>query len=288
MKSQNIFKGLSLVALFVLTQQSAYAACTVTGMTGTGGEVVSCIGTDTNGYTGTPNGDDVIVQSSSNVSNTGVLNTIVTANGGDTITVNGGTVSSGGIAIAGGAQNDDIVINSGTVTATDHAIEGGGGNDTITVNGGSVTSTTGRAIRGRGGDDTITLNGGVITGNSVAINPNAGSDTVVIGGNVTINGSINGGNNGSNIDILKFSVSVFATEYQALSALLAAADPAAGSITINGFTYTWLNFENIENALGFIPVQVPTLSEWALYLLMALLALFGFHFSRKQAIRSNF
>jgi len=277
MQSPSLLKGISALFFVVwgLYSPELYAACTTTGAaTGTGGDIVVCNASDTDGYTGTVNGDDITVPAGATVSNTGTNDTIVTNGGGDTITINGGSVTSGGKAIRAGSGSDTITINSGTVTADSHAIEGQGGNDTIIVNGGNITSTTGRAIRGLGGNDTITLNGGTITGVTTAINANAGDDIVTIGGNVVVNGIIDGGNGGSNNDALVFTMAVPESQLNALQTALLAKNPANDSITINGLTYTWSNFEGIQADLIAI-APVPSLTMWSLLMLILLLGFLG-------------
>lgn len=118
----------------------------------------------------------------------------------------------------------------------------------------------------------------MITGNG-AIEAGSGDDLVEIGDNATINGLIDGG---SGNDTLRFSKAVPAADLAGLQSALATADPVSDSITINGETYTWEDFEIIEDNLKAAdPVaNIPSLQFWGMLLLIGLVLLFT-----RQAIR---
>ena len=153
--------------------------------------------------------------------------------GNDTITNYGvvtGSIAGDFVTGNGGADN---IINYGTVQQKimgDEAL-GAGGNDTIT-NRGVVEN----AINGEGGNDII-IN---------ADNGNGGADHILY---------LNGG---PGTDTLVFRYSSAAV-YNQVNAALVGQSPASGSITINGQTFTWFNFEQIRNdAPAGAPAPTPT------------------------------
>jgi hypothetical protein len=145
--------------------------------------------------------------------------------GDDTITVDAGAVvgsiygdNSGQTHITAVGGNDNITVN-GTVA---HDIQGEVGNDTITVGG-----TVGGTIDGGLGNDSVILKDGA----------NGGADN-----NLVVKGSE--GN-----DTLTFAFTITSeADYNALASIIAANTPG-GSISINGQTITWANFEQLVNAL---------------------------------------
>lgn len=306
MKKQ-LIKQAPLLGFFLLvTSQPVFADCAVTAPGGAagGGDVVACTGSDTDGYTGTGNGDDVSLPAGSSLTNTAGNDALSTAGGPDIVTVTGGAVTGvNADAVVLGGSGDTLTMDSGTIVGDTGGIRGNNGVDNITINGGTVSSlVSGPAITGNGGADNITINGGTINGagnaiqggsNADTINlnggtingditANGGGDNVTIGGNVVINGTING-NGGT--DTLSLALQVPASELAALQSELATKLPAGDSIIINGNTYTWTNFENISDDLSRI-VVVPTLQEWGLMLLVVLLGLFGFRNSKRKSFQA--
>jgi hypothetical protein len=175
-----------------------------------------------------------------NVINNGVVNVpqgdgIKSGNGSHLI-VNNGTITAGDNAIWGN-QGDDTFINNGIINGR---VFLGLDDDTVTNNGivnGTVSLSS--------GNDTVTNNGTV----NGAINLGAGNDTMTVRGVVT--GTMDGG---ADWDTLIFDMTVEGTssDLNALAREMAAANPAGGSITINGYTFTWVNFESLINLLRFI------------------------------------
>jgi hypothetical protein len=145
--------------------------------------------------------------------------------------------------------DDTIVIDAGAVV--DYGVYGDnsfeiqdsatGGNDTITVNG-----TVVRDVDGQVGNDNITIGGSV----GGTVNGGLGDDKVIL------NDGANGGadNNlvvtgGEGNDTLTFAFTITSeADYNALASIIAANTPS-GSISINGQTITWANFEQLVNAL---------------------------------------
>lgn len=191
-----------------------------------------------------------------------------TGNGGDDhITINGDIDCGGVCQVLGdgvtGDGGDDTIIVNGSV---DHSVygddvNGDGGDDTIVINGDVNGNVLGDNALGNGGDDEIIINGtvtGVFGDDSVGISGgndyievngevqgfldgNGGNDTVNLGDNAIVGAVMDGG---AGTDTLSFDA-ISQSDLDALGL-----DPAGGSITINGETYTWLNFEQLLGLLA--------------------------------------
>jgi hypothetical protein len=215
------------------------------GGNGSGNDVIINNGTtyglvgDTAGGDGS--GSDIII-------NNGTVSNITgdtfsgNASGNDNIantgTVQGDIVGDGGMVSSTGNDN---ISNSGYVEYSiygDDAFGIGTGNDTIDNSG-----TVNQNIDAGGGNDTV-INGGGVGGNIIA---GGGDDTVIIQGNGTVNGTIDGG---SGYDTLTFDLtSANPAQLEEWAAQIAAANPSGGTLTINGHTYTWVNFEELSTLL---------------------------------------
>ncbi len=158
------------------------------------------------------------------------------ANGGNDMLINNGTVGDdmdGDNARRNGG--DDLIINNGTVGGDIQAddnedVDGSvGGNDTIVINGTVEGSVDGDAGVKKGGDDLVILQNGANGGadHTLYINGNDGDDTLAF----------------------NFFVSD-QTEIDALKKEITAANPAKGSLTFNGQTFEWENFEHLDNAVA--------------------------------------
>lgn len=251
--------------------QTAYADCAVTGATGSGGEIVMCTGADTDGYDGTINGDDLTIPAGATVSRASG-DTVNLDDDDDVVLISGGSITSTVDAIEAGNGDDVITMTSGSVIGDSDGMRLGSGNDTLIITGGVVTGIDDQGIEGGSGNDYISISDAVITGDA-AIKTDSGDDVVEIGDNATINGIIDGG---SDIDTLSFSIMVPTGDLAALQSALATANPASDSIVINGETYTWVEFETIEDnliAAAAAPTSVPSLQFWGILLLMGLVLL---------------
>jgi hypothetical protein len=193
-----------------------------------------------------------------------------TGNGGDdSITINGdvtsGTVTVGqviGDGVTGNGGDDTIIVNGNV----DHSVwgddaGGDGGDDTIVINGDVNGNVLGDNALGNGGDDVITINGtvtGVFGDDSVGVSGgndyievngdvsgflegNGGNDTVNLGDGAIVGAVMDGG---AGTDTLSFDA-ISQSDLDALGL-----DPAGGSVTINGETYTWVNFEQLLGLLA--------------------------------------
>jgi hypothetical protein len=191
--------------------------------------------------------------------------------GNDTIIVNGAAIDvtgdSAGDGLTGDGGNDTIIINGSAGDVTGDDASGDGGNDTIIING-TVDYVIGDGVNGNGGDDTIiiTYDGfvlGDITGDCT-VTGDGGDDYIAIDGIVVgdVIGDCSGGAGGDDTVVINddgevdglidgedgFDTLAFDAITQAdLNAL--GLDPAAGSITIGGITYTWANFESLIGLL---------------------------------------
>jgi hypothetical protein len=215
--------------------------------------------------------DTIIVNGTTNAAVYGdFLNTNVNG-AADTITINGTVSSVEGDTTTGTAVNggDTITIN-GTVTGNvmgdtqafpSAADTNVAGNDTITVNGtvgGNVIGDNMGAIGTRiGGSDTIIINSTAqVTGNvNGEVNATVGgNDSVTISVGATVTGTISGGNVAGDFDTIIFSGTISdAAGYNQIQTFVSC-NPCSGSVTIDGHTYNFTNFEQLQNLLTlYIP-----------------------------------
>jgi hypothetical protein len=190
----------------------------------------------------------------------GVTNGIEGGVGNNTV-INTGTINA---LVRSGILNTGSVTNrpSGQIYGWSHGIEAGGN----ITNSGYTHGTLGHGILGSNGRDTIvnTAEGIASGGSGVGINAWGGNDIIENYG--LVEGDINGwlGNDriiiyggvvtgvisgGADRNTLVFAATVSAQDLASLSQRLADADPAIGSITINGVEYRWAYFSVIENKL---------------------------------------
>jgi hypothetical protein len=191
----------------------------------------------------------------------------------DIITINGsaaivyGDMSSGN-ATGGG---DTIIIN-GTVTGqvTGDSEAGAapvsnqvGGIDTIIINGtaGSVAGEDFLATDADvGGGDIIIINGSAQVNGNVSGEENAaigGNDEITVGVGAVITGIVSGGNAAGDFDTLTLTGNTSdVAGYNQVQALIGC-NPCNGSVTVDGNTYTFQNFEQLINLLMLINPGVP-------------------------------
>jgi hypothetical protein len=146
-------------------------------------------------------------------------------------------------AVSSGNGGSDTITIDGTVSLqlSGDSVRGRGGNDVITVAAtGSVGSIVGDGAN-FGGSDTISIAGTVVGNVDADGAPVGGNDTIILHTNALVGGIISGGG-GS--DTLVFTFSGDAAGDEVIAAILA--NPAAyasGSVTYNGYTYTWSGIE---------------------------------------------
>lgn len=226
--------------------------------------------------------------------------------GVDTITVHAGSLDAEEDAIDGDAQDDIITVNGGTLHGDEQAVDGGDGSDTITINGGILTSTDDEVVKGGAGNDIVSITGGSLTtpnedvidtdeGNDVVSIANAtlttldepdhvavqldiGNDQLTLGNGAVIVGNEDGLlDGGDGTDTLVFAMTVPQSDLAAVQAAIAAASPAGDSITINGLTYTWEDFETLVDQVEaeLSVTGIPALGLPGMVLLALILASVG-------------
>ncbi|MEO1668420.1 MAG: polymer-forming cytoskeletal protein, partial [Chloroflexota bacterium] len=169
---------------------------------------------------------------------------INTANGDDTITIESSVSTNGGGDFRPGNGNDVLLAEgdftrgiSGQSDPNNEFVEQGGGMDTVTVNG-EVTGD----VNTRDDIDIVTIGSDGTVGGNITTD----GDTVTVNGTVTGGISTGGGND---MVTLNQGASVGAT-------IDGDVDSKGGTITIQGETFTWANFDTLENNMSVIPSQL--------------------------------
>jgi len=167
----------------------------------------------------------------------------------------GNTLTNNGTIVVNGVDSDGMVAtdapvnvtNNGTIITTGAnsqgiSMESASGADVVTNNG-TITSNNAEAIVTGGGNDTV-VNNGTVNGD---IDTGTGNDTVTLGDG-PVNGTVIGG---SGYDVLRFGMTVPASQINALAAQIAAlsGDTGLHTLTINGNPYTWTEMEELVNML---------------------------------------
>ncbi len=208
---------------------------------------------------GDGSGNDIIINNGTAYAIIGDA-AIGNGSGSDTLINNGTVINIVGDTYDGNASGNDSITNNGYVSGNvygDGSFVTGTGNDTIDNAGvldgniygdedpnASLPSAPqpGDPVPGSGSDTII--NSGAVNGSIIA---GGGDDTVIIAGIGAVNGVIDGG---SGYDVLTFNLSTSnPEELQALAAQIAAANPAGGTISLQGRVYTWQNFEELSQIL---------------------------------------
>jgi hypothetical protein len=109
-------------------------------------------------------------------------------------------------------------------------------------------------------------------GDQYAVKMGKGDDTVRIGDRADIHGIIDCG---SGFDTIAFVMIVPPDQFLDTRTEIEAANPAGGTITINGFTYIWENCDLLLDNIQTIQ-EIPTLSEWGLIAMAGVLGIVGF------------
>jgi hypothetical protein len=153
-----------------------------------------------------------------------------------------GDVSGGNIGIY--MDGDGTITSDGSITATQHGIQGGNGSQQIDVSG-SINAPI--AVFAGEGNDTLHIHES--TEISGIIRMEGGDDTVQIGDNAVVPGTVFGGETAEvNGDVLIIgSDQVCGEDGQAVANAQAVntLDPNGGSVVYLGQTYTWAEFEQI-------------------------------------------
>lgn len=229
---------------------------------------------------------------------------IQTGVGVDTLTVNNSMIhgtTSDAIDLGGG--NNVINITDSVVTSdVSDALRTASGNDTVKISGSELKLLTAngvdRAIFTGSGNDRIDVENSFLRGGNsaqtlpLAIDMSNGDDTLTIGSGVILKALVddNQETNGaiqcrSGFDTIVFAMDVPEERLNFISGELAQADPAEGSITINGLFYEWFECEQLVNELNGVPNvrPIPTLSQWGLIAMAGIIGLAGFIAIRRRA-----
>ena len=196
-------------------------------------------------------GDDLIV-------NNGTINSAFEGGDGNDTLVNNGVANTTitGDNSEGLGNGNDSIINNGLVTQNivgDSDFEDSSGNDTI-INTGQVYGTIyGDSETANGSGNDLIVNSGTING---GIEAGGGDDYVALSNFGVVNGLVNGD---SGFDTLEFDIT--SSDYDQLlewADQIFAANPNGGTITLNGVTYTWANFEELVQLLNLAALNGNT------------------------------
>jgi hypothetical protein len=248
-------KRLLSLALFLISMlfgTEAFAICLP--FPTTGDDTIICTGSQTDVITDTGN-DHITVE-------TGTTLRSISSDAGDDTIINNGSISQDIYAGIG----SDLIVNNGTVELTldgDSRAFSGGGDDTIINNGTTMEIRADTSLYE--GNDVVINNGTVFrnihvgVGDALNVSPGPSNDIVVnngmVGGiiavylgddTVTLGGNANGGEDhylwiqgGLGYDTL-----ILAYDDPAVDEAVAA-NASSGSITVNGQTFEWTDFEQI-------------------------------------------
>jgi uncharacterized protein YhjY with autotransporter beta-barrel domain len=214
-----------------------------------------------------------IDSSDSNISitNNGTITLVGTGGGGEGIIVSGSnaiTINNSNlinVSVTGtddygvfidGTSSNVTITNTGTIEASGGStISSGvyGANESSEVsvtNSGSISGSTYGVYLGGDHSSLLTTTGGVITGGTDAIALAGTNDTVAIGGQSHISGTIEGdvANHGTPLsgNSLTFYLSgLNASQIAAFNSEIATAGTGAGTYTVGGDTYSWDSFGNV-------------------------------------------
>ena len=229
-------------------------------------------------------GNDRVVVDGGNL--TGGINTISTGADDDTVIVNAGNLIGAFDAIFTNGGNDSITINGGFLEAGNHPLSSGTGNDNVTVNDGTLQSVDPQAvIITDSGNDSVNLNGGTyLKGSDNVVDLGADNDVLTFGGDIELDGFVECG---EGFDTLVFAMDVRIDAVATITAQIQSKNPAGDSIVINEINYEWQNCEMLVPDLNGVPIvsTVPTLSEWGLISLAAVMGILGIVFYRRRFVQ---
>jgi len=209
--------------------------------------------------------DGIDIIGRGNVTNNGQINNNFSSNGvdvegGGTVTNNGQVNgnSSDGIDVEGSAA----VTNNGEVN--NNGSEGVDIEQGSLVNNGQINGNNGGGLQvefdGNLNDSFANNEGAEVVGTdgTVAIDMMGGNDQVTLHVKSTVVGTVDGG---ADFDTLTFQYeSTSEDELADFAALIASLNPAGGTLSFGGRTFTWVNFEDLQALLTLIilePVDGP-------------------------------
>ena len=265
-----------------------------------------------------PNPDTIGIQQDSNIESllidvtqgaeisVAVGNCINSGSDGDDINITDAVLSCENHCVDPMAGPDTVNINDGMMTCGNRCVTTGGGPDTVNVDGtvlncdgrgintsfnedivnvrNAVVNSVNSSIRTGGDNDVINVFESVLntSGPNATIQTDAGDDRVELGTGAVVNGLIDCG---SEFDTIIFEMDVPENELTFFSSQIALATVPDGSITINGLSYEWQDCELLVNELVGVPIEtkpIPTLSQWGLIAMAAILGVVGLLVSRKR------
>jgi hypothetical protein len=175
--------------------------------------------------------DGILGNNNNTLNNTGNINN----NGSDGVDINSGTVINGGQINHNGDRGVEFDSGSGTL-----------------INSGSIANNGGFQVSFTTGTDLVeNLPGGQIidTPGQVAIRFDGGNDTMIVHVNSLVVGTMDGG---PDFDTLTFTGPTDDEAGWAQVQAFSNCNPCAGTITLNGRSYTFTNFEALRNLLTLI------------------------------------
>ena len=207
------------------------------------------------------NGNDIINITGSTVF--GRSDTIcIGANGIKTISVINSELTGGLVSadVINGSNDADIINIEGSLLsagASAQSLDLDNGNDEVTITDSKLTGALNIVIQLGSDDDTLTLNNGAEIIGNIRCGP--GNDSII------------------------FAMQVPTNDLEDITAEIESKNPALGSIIINDLLYEWQDCEDLVADLepGLVS-PVPTLSQWGLVAMAAILGIIGFIVMRKR------
>lgn len=329
--AQNLKVALYSFTLLFLISTTSFAVCQFDGITPDGGNFISCPApvqstrlTNSTVPATTANGDIITIPAGGGINVPVTFVAMNTSLGDDLVTVFGEVVSADSTALVTVAGNDTVIVESGFLSGggVGGAIDTGSDNDTVVINGGTLErGGFGPVIATSSGEDEVTVNGGTITGeirsgsdnDIVTINDgifdgfittSSGEDFVTINGGefpsdlrIILGSSddelvLNADGATSNFiqcddgfDTIRFAMEVPGNRIGIATAQIRQSDPEGDSIFINDDRYRWTNCERLVPDLKAGPdviSPVPTLSEWGLIAMAGVLGLLSLMVIRRK------
>lgn len=235
-------------------------------------------------------------------------NGIETEDGADIINITDSTISARDAVFAGAGDNT-VNVERSTILARDNCVdtredddivnvtdvicmrgvdgfEVTSGDDTITILRSQILcaeeGSCQEAISGSSGNEDITIVESILRNrvdDIIDLGPN--DDIVRLGTGADLGSSIDCS---SGFDTILFFMEVPEEQLNRLSGEIALADPAEGSITINGLFYEWRDCELLVNELVGVRITqpIPTLSHWGLIAMVGLFGIVGVMFAVRR------
>ena len=253
-----------------------------------------------NGEEGIATGDGNITITLNNAMLYGQLQAIETEIGDDVVNITDSIVSHiEANTIELGQGSNTLNITRSVVTNPDGRVLSmtGAGVDNVSIIDSQIMSldTQGRALNTGSSSDNVLVENSIMQGGSAfdpipnVVDVGPGDDTVTLSTGADIRGVTPQGTGpglidcGSDFDTLVFAMAVPQDQIVAIAAEIASKNPAADDITIDGLTYVWEDCEELVSQL-IVNEPIPTLSQWGLIAMVAILGLVGFMVIRRRQV----